>query len=237
MADNRVRDIALGYGSKWHLLRYLGWHQKEFSTIVRGCVPGLSEVRWLDQHFTGKAGKSEDQDAELQGLEFLKPPPPAWNSYWPQTGRPPTWDAIGEASINGTREWLLVEAKAHIGELASSTGASEDSQAIIQRAMEETQQAMGVDPGHDWLKGYYQYANRLAVLHFLRREGIPARLLFIYFWGDRPEEGPNWPQTENEWEPPLREMEKDLGLEGNHQYSDFIHKLFLPVTGASDGVV
>jgi hypothetical protein len=29
-------------------------------------------------------------------------------------------------------------------------------------------------PEADWLTGYYQYANRLAHLHFLRRHGIPA---------------------------------------------------------------
>ena len=45
--------------------------------------------------------------------------------------------------------------------------------------------ALGVSADRDWLKGYYQYANRIAALHFLTQHKVPAHLLLIYFLGDR----------------------------------------------------
>jgi hypothetical protein len=33
----------------------------------------------------------------------------------------------------------------------------------------------------DWLKGYYQYCNRLTLLNFLIERNVGARLIFAYF--------------------------------------------------------
>ncbi len=227
-------DIALGYGSKWHLLRYMGWHRHYLNALAVSCVPNASKIEWLDQKFTGNAGEDEAQDAELRHLEFLhaEPVQESWRDFWPQTGKKINWDAVGFATVVGGAEWVLVEAKANLDELKSSCGATNPaSLELINQSLNETKQAMGVAQQADWLNGYYQYANRLAVLHFLLREGIRAHLLFIYFYGDRPGMGPNWPQTQQEWEPALTAMEGHLGLPPNHNYSDFIHKLFLPVAG------
>lgn len=62
----------------------------------------------------------------------------------------------------------------------------------------------------DWEKPYYQYANRLAFVHFLTERDIPARLLFIYFAGDT-FEGRACPKTEEGWGPALQAMRGHLG--------------------------
>ena len=82
-----------------------------------------------------------------------------------------------------------------------------------------------------WLSPYYQYANRLASLHFLMEEsdpGIPARLLFIYFYGDqRPDT--ECPQREEDWHPIIDRMEDRLGIDQNTKLMSRIHHLFLSV--------
>ena len=47
-------DIALGYGSKWHRLRYLGWHGSEFDSSIRVVVPAADGIEWLDFPFDPK---------------------------------------------------------------------------------------------------------------------------------------------------------------------------------------
>ena len=111
-----MAEIGHGYGSEWHLLRYLGRHRERLATEVQR-VTSCDTVQWLDFPFDPK---SKWKDAEWQGLDFLPLESRArgkWAEFWPQTGRPPNWDAVGEVSINGHREWLLVEDNAHIVEI------------------------------------------------------------------------------------------------------------------------
>ena len=81
-----------------------------------------------------------------------------------------------------------MEAKANIGELRQSTGAkSKDfggGLELIEERLAQTQKAMGLTEAKVWTKPYYQYANRLALLHFLQQQGVSAHLIFVYFNGD-----------------------------------------------------
>ena len=55
----------------------------------------------------------------------------------------------------------MVEAKAHIGEIKSSCGASESGGLpMIRSAFEVTKRNMAIDQSNDWLRPFYQYANR-----------------------------------------------------------------------------
>ena len=142
------------------------------------------------------------------------------------------WDAVARARIEGEWEWVLVEAKGHKGELESDCTASAPASLLkIDDAFAATKDAMGVNQNADWKNGYYQYANRLAVLHFLQTHGCPTRLLFIYFVGDLAGTGRNSPQTADGWLPNLSEMKIHLGLYQGHGYSDRLHNLFLSVGG------
>src|SRR5205823_4924022 len=119
------------------------------------------------------------------------------------------WDAVGRTAVY----WLLVEAKANATELRSSAtqakGASRDQ---IDKAMRETKQFLGVPPTFDWLGPYYQYANRLAVLYFLMAQAhVDARLIFLYFIGDRfPDDRP-CPSCIEDWRPLINECHQSLG--------------------------
>ncbi|MGH8569652.1 MAG: hypothetical protein ACREXU_17010, partial [Gammaproteobacteria bacterium] len=78
--------------------------------------------------------------------------------FWPQSGTAQNWDAVGKVSSNGGSEWLLVEAKAHVGEIVTHCQAkAESSLKTIRDAFEKTKRALGVpnDARHDWLKDYY----------------------------------------------------------------------------------
>jgi len=217
-----------GYGSECHLLRYLGRHRDCFNDMVRSTI-GADSVRWLDFHFDPT---KRWPDGERKGVDFLRADDPAslaWSRAWPQRGNPPNWDAVGVATINGQNEWLLVEAKAHIGEMISDCQAKDDGGLpVIRATLADVKRDLGIPAEHDWLKRYYQFANRIAVLHLLVRNSANARLLFVYFIGDKRSDV-SCPQNEAAWEQALTDQDSWLGLTGEHLLSNRIHKLFVPI--------
>jgi hypothetical protein len=154
----------------------------------------------------------------------------AWRSTWPQSGNAPKWDAIGRLRFGPGQAWLLVEAKANVEELRSSCKASPvGGRPLIEACLARTRQRLGVSAGGEWLSGYYQFCNRLAVLDLLNEHGAPAHLLNIYFVGDRGDAGRSCPQDPIAWESALRQMEEHVGLPREHPLAARVHKLFLPV--------
>jgi hypothetical protein len=128
----------------------------------------------------------------------------------------------------------LVEAKSHISEIMSECGATKKiSQQKIRSALEKTSLTFGnhCQPIENWLKPYYQFANRLAVLHFLLKECspyIPARLLFICFYGEN-RENLDCPKSEQDWLPVINRMKDWLGIDKDCEIAKRVHYLFLPV--------
>ena len=221
--------IGHGYGSEWHLLHWLGRHRAELDRRVRSAIgqpPG--QLEWLD--FPTRSVGGAQKTVEWKGIDFLRPNPRverAWAAFWPQRGNAHNWDAV--ARVGDEPEWLLVEAKAHVGELASDCGASSrGGLPTIQAAFDRCKRHLGVGTAHDWTSGYYQHANRVAALHFLEQQGIPARLLFVYFLGDQ-RRGCQCPTTQAGWQPALDTQDRHLGLNRPHPLSGRIHDLFLPV--------
>jgi len=248
-----VGKMGNGYGSEFHLLRYLGYHRHKLNRAVEEKTGGRVSD-WLDFPING---------GEWKGVDFVdsgSDVKSAWVKFWPQTGNVPNWDAVGRLESNSGKEYLLVEAKAHAEELRSSCLAKEPKKeegldatrvslkatkegglAKIQDAPVATITANGFTADvKDWLSPYYQYANRLAHLHFLLEHNIPARLVFIYFCGDdwngRTFNGkqPVCPKEAKEWEAPLKDLHKRLGLIGHSKLEERIHSLFLSVAKRSD---
>lgn len=140
------------------------------------------------------------------------------------------WDAVGQIKVDGTWEWLLVEAKSHTGEIESDCGAGDKSKRKIESVFEEVKRTLNVPQTADWLTKYYQYANRLAALHHLDTHSVKGRLLFIYFCGDvwrSPKK--DCPKDRAGWDTILEKQEKHLCLAKTHPLAGRIHKLFLPV--------
>ena len=228
-----------GYGSEFHLLRFLGYHRNRLNqTIEKEC--GGRVIDWLDFGFCKETDLGH-ADSEWKGMDFLDPNSgvkSAWMNYWPQSGNVPNWDAVGVLDLNSNPEFLLIEAKAHVEEIESSCGARENGGfSMIERALSATISANEFNRQSDnWLRPYYQYANRVAQLDFLLEHGVMARLIFVYFCGDKwPRDGrrTNCPQNESEWDLNLRPMYKHLGLSGQSSLESRIHSLFLDVRGNS----
>ncbi len=235
-----VAKMGDGYGSEAHLLRYVERHRRALDAAVLGAFGIEGRIDWLDFPFDPKATWP---DAEWTGIEFLRNDPihgtgwnailEAWSAYWPQSGTPHNWDAVGWIETSGSRELLLVEAKANVEELVSDCGAKATSSIErIDAAFDATRRALGVESSKSWRTGYYQAGNRLATWHFFTnvlRPPIPTRLLFVYFVGDRSGPTRTCPDAVASWTVPLNMQAEHLGFvfDGAH---DRIRKLFLEVS-------
>jgi hypothetical protein len=220
-----------GYGSEWHFDHY------------RRVLPDV-----LDQHIKAGIGRSDADITwlypgsaafakEPRGVEFLKEEPSqrkafeAWRTFWPQTGSPPHWDGVSRDATTG--EWLLFETKANQSEFCSHIcGAVGKGRALIESAMSKVKRHLSVHRDFQWLGTYYQYANRLACLYFLNvLRKVPARLVLVYFTGDKFPDARQCPSSEAEWRELIRACHLTLGLSEEHALRDRVHELFLPVAG------
>jgi len=105
--------IGHGYGSEWHLLRYLGRHRDLLDRVVRETT-GCGDLEWLDFGFDPT---NPWHDAEWKGLDFLNEDTAlqdSWRNYWPQGAGIHNWDAVARVRSEGKDEWILVEAKANL---------------------------------------------------------------------------------------------------------------------------
>ena len=221
--------MGYGYGSECHLLRFMGRHRHLLDQRILAVVGG-DRINWLDFEFEPR---NPWPDKEIKGLGFLAKDHPArlaWEEQGPHGRGIHNWDAVAKVGFGEAEEWLLVEANANLGEIASDCRAkSPTSLAKIKAVFAETKQALGVSEEQDWLKGCYQYCNRLAAVHFLNARSVPAHLLNIHFVGDRSGPRRKCPQDEAEWGEPLAEQDRLVGLPASHVLTGRIHRMFLPV--------
>ena len=128
--------------------------------------------------------------------------------FWPKRG--PKWDGLGRTS--GGR-YLVIEAKANIPEFDSNpSGATEVSLRKIRKAFDETRAFLKVNSKTDWSSCFYQYANRLAHLYYLRElNKVDAALVFIYFVGDTTRPGVN-PVSREGWQAAIDLANHHLGI-------------------------
>ncbi|MBU1422825.1 MAG: hypothetical protein KKG06_06540 [Bacteroidetes bacterium] len=229
-----MSKIGYGYGSEWHLLRYLGYHRQYLTDKIISEVPPFQcyNYIWKDVKFSNSNNllgwENEHKGIDIYSSKSLND---EWTKYWPQTGNVQNWDAVGEINGKDTDEYIFVEAKAHLGEIQSNCGASASSQKQIEAAMQETIDYFGLKSAKvsNWLAPYYQYSNRLAFLHFLLKNNIKAHLLFIYFYGNE-QKNAECPTDKLGWKNELRKMYSHLGIEEKKFDKSFynrVHKIFL----------
>ena len=134
--------------------------------------------------------------------------------------------------------WVLIEAKSYLREVRKFCGAAGPSRHMILAAFNATIGHMGAQVNaNNWLSPYYQFCNRLAFLHFLTANGVRAKLLFVYFLGDRrPRDREVCPVEAAGWLPTIEEMERHVGWTNDtNPLANDAHKLFLPVCPADPG--
>lgn len=168
---------------------------------------GLPPITWVSPRLDD--ARAEYRDAAFLEVLGLGGHAPALAEFWPQRG--PQWDALGQTE----RGPVLVEAKAHVQEFfspASQAGAL--SMTRIRHALDSVRADLGVTSGADWSQLFFQYANRLAFLWWLRSRGIDAKLLFVSFLHDTDMHGPQHAET---WEVAFACAEYALGLPKGHK--------------------
>lgn len=180
-------------------------------------LAGATEIEWRSPLRADDFAEYRDADfLERLGLGHLAE---ALAAFWPRRG--PQWDALGRSDAGHI---LLVEAKAHIGEFCTpGTSAGPASRAVIQARLAEVADALGATPGRPWADLFYQLANRLAHLHFLRAQGVPAFLVLVGFLDDRDMDGPSGAET---WVAAYQLAAYALGLPTRHALSPFIVHAF-----------
>ena len=148
------------------------------------------------------------------------------SDFWPRWG--PKWDAL---AITGSGLRLLVEAKANIPEFNSDPSkASLASLTRIRAGLSETKGFLRVRSETDWSYCFYQYANRIAHLYFLRElNGIDAVMVFVYFLGNETVPGEK-PVTREGWEAAISLANEHLGLRTSSPWlRDNVAHVFLDV--------
>ena len=172
----------------------------------------------------------EYQDQAFLDRLCIRPRHRHLQDFWPNRG--PVWDGLAKTS-GGRR--LLIEAKANIPEFDSSpTGASPKSRRKIEDALQKTRDFLRITSKTDWTKCFYQYANRLAHLYFLKEANkIDTALVFVYFVGDKTVCGRE-PVSKEGWEAAIGLAAHHLGIGPNRQWiRDNVADVFIDVDDLS----
>ena len=182
-------------------------------------IQNSERIKWLSP-------LAKDHYAEFYDEAFLNKvlPGKALNlrEFWPQSG--PRWDALGIISPDKV---LLVEAKSHISELISTSKAKDpNSITKISESLKATKKALGSTTDFDWSKTFYQYANRLAHVYFLRQNAVTAHFVSVYFLNDLEMSGP---MTVDEWQGAISLLHRCLGLQ-EHLLKKWVIDVFIDVS-------
>jgi hypothetical protein len=209
--------------------------QKWLQEIINTCPDCLN--RLIQKRLTSLSGRKicwisplkHDDYAEYRDAAFLDQLgltelSEKLNHFWPRNG--PQWDALGKTSDD--KAYILIEAKANVPELVSFCGAKDKvSLKTISERLNETQRWLNCgEPCIDWKCGFYQYANRLAHLYFLREKAQieEAYLVFLYFV----EDFSHILTSQDAWSAALKLQKKLMGLSAGN-LTDKVIDLFINI--------
>lgn len=191
-------------GSYRHMLDLVS--ASNFREIMNGLLVGTDACLAQDEcrHPCGRLKKREWTEVEIE--DYLKRYPlPGYSGlnrrWWIAfKGNRPTWDLLCHAQIDGQAGLLLVEAKAHFGEMCEKDSKSPVDRKndrsvandlsirlrLAEASLGLTELGLGsfrLSADHD-----YQLSNRLAYLHKLSSDGVPTVLLYLGWI-----KSPDWP--------------------------------------------
>jgi hypothetical protein len=194
---------------------------KEIRTSLQ--LPENETIEWFSP--LENENFKEYKDEEFLVKLGINPEKVKLHDFWPKSG--PRWDALAKSSSG---KLFLVEAKSHITELISDfKGSNKSSIDKITKSLEVTKKRFGVKASYDWTKMFYQYANRLAHVYFLRENGFEAYLINVYFLNDEEMDGP---KTVDEWKGAIRLLHRCLGIR-EHLIRNLVIDIFIDVNALS----
>jgi hypothetical protein len=199
--------LALGYGSKYQLLRMLGWHRTDFDNQVKSSIELYDDIHWFDFKYDGPC------DKELLNLEFIPALNGLWKKYWACGSTGINWDAVGLCD-DGT--YILVEAKAHLPEMKNSAACGKQSlENNILRITEFIEKYKINSTAEVWIKDYYQMANRLVITDYLLTAGYKVKLLYVLFEnGFEYNRDKSDSASKEEWEDEMQRELIAMGIKG-----------------------
>lgn len=190
-----------------------------------GAFVALSD-NWLP---LGIKNPREGQLKEFLGTNFSSQLAKDFVTWWlaiPKY-RTPNWDFISTCQIKGQKGILLIEAKAHKGELngeshgknlkSNASTESEDNHKKIRSAIEITNDGINNFKNEVSISidNCYQLSNRVANAWWLANQGIPVVLIYLGFLNVQEMNygGRKILTNLNEWETCFREHAKQVGVE------------------------
>lgn len=219
----RVVQPAGTRGSLKWLQQAVGERWTELELPLIAACPGASTIEW-------RSPLSEDDFAEYRDTAFLRrlgleELVEGLQAFWPRGG--PQWDALARSDKGHV---ILVEAKAHIAEFCSpASQASPESLVMIRASLDATARALGAKV-EGWGAYFYQYANRLAHLRWLRDQGVNAKLALVGFVHDHDMPGRTTPEA---WEAAYLLADHVLGLPARHKLTQHVVHIYPSVEGRS----
>ena len=176
-----MAEMALGYGSEYQLLRYLGHHRIYLDSKIKEATKNSSPIEWMDYPIDDKR---DSLDGEWADIKFFKHLPQfnydristEWDEFWPKRGQ--RWDGI----FLQDGVVYVVEAKAHTKEMEQKCSAT--NQKSIDKIKRAFKDVTGNQSKADlWYNSeHYQLANRIAFVHFLNKKcGIKTKICYLFF--------------------------------------------------------
>ena len=209
---------AANRGSRKWLQVLVNCRPELLSDAIAQCLPELPEdFEWrspcLDDHYA----EYRDQSFldRLAGSAYFRDPERPQQDltdFWPRFG--PQWDGL---AVTDRGQILLVEAKSHIPEMITAPGQArgESARLKIEESLATVKAFVKSRAPVDWSTSFYQYANRLAHLYWMRElNGHDAYLVNLYFINDREMDGP---RSLAEWQAAIKLQEVFLGLRQSAQ--------------------
>jgi hypothetical protein len=210
-------------GSRLQVQIYVNHRTQELDEAIRAELPAIGELEW-------RVPLAQDDYAEPRDAKFLKAIGRAdlresLKEFWPNGG--PVWDGLAATPTGGV---VLVEGKSHPGEFRSAMKAKDpDSVAKIRAALALTIERLQLDADPmTWATRYYQSANRLAHLYWLRAQNVDAWLVNLLFCNDVTQGQLSTSRTE--WDAALPAIAAEIG----DPKTEFAAYVFLPAHSAGE---
>ena len=170
------------------------------------------DIEWRSPLWEDHYAEYRDQSFidRLAGSPYYRVPSRSQHDlsgFWPRFG--PQWDGL---AVTDRDQIILVEAKSHIPEMVTAPGQArgETARQRIQDSLQSVKSFVESKSPADWSASFYQYANRLAHLYWLREvNGHDAYLVNLFFLNDAEMNGP---KSTEEWQAAIRLQETFMGV-------------------------
>jgi hypothetical protein len=172
---SRYRCLLATAGAKAPVVEFL-------NTLVPPTVTVADDAKYQPAGFAKpEEGRLGETNGFLEGHE--RDELSRWWLAFPESANTPNWDMLSTCTVDGRRGLLLVEAKAHEGELKTNDCCGAKNKANRDQIAAAIKNANS-DLGQGWnltCDSHYQLANRFAWASKVASLGVPVVLVYLGF--------------------------------------------------------